>query len=476
MMPAKLQAYSSTFFLASICLALVAPSLFSDGMFMDGLIYAAVSKNMAEGLGTFWQPHLSQTLYSEFFQHPPLALGLQAFAFKFFGSSFLIERFYSLFTFLLSGFLITKIWKQLDKPATSAWIPLLFWFLNPLVIWAVANNMLENTMQIFVLFSVWSLLKFTRNEKFYWLLLAGFSLFLGLLTKGFVALFPLSFFFWLWLFQKKTSFFKASFHTGILFLATILPLLILLISNSSAHHSLYSYLNIQVITSLTKVQTVDSRFFILFRWMNESLISFGILLLIFILNRKKIADFKKTFSEDKKFIFLFFAIGFSGVLPIMISLKQSGFYMLSAFPFFAIGFALLAYPFLVRQRNLILLPTSIHKYLGITSFLLFFVVLFFGLLFFKNKVDRDQEQLHDVYAISKYVGKDKLIAIPQSLAQAWSLHAYFARYATISLDDVNTKPRVYFLSTKGEIPPNPDAYQEIELDLQRYSLFKTRQP
>jgi hypothetical protein len=210
--------------------------------------------------------------------------------------------------------------------------------------------------------------------------------------------------------------------------------------------------------------------------MNESLISFGILLLIFILNRKKIADFKKAFSDDRKLIFLFFAIGFSGVLPIMISLKQSGFYMLSAFPFFAIGFALLAYPFLVRQRNLIQLPTSIHKYMGITSLLLFFIVLFFGLLFFKNKVDRDQEQLHDVYAISKYVGKDKLIAIPPSLAQEWSLHAYFARYATISLDDVNTKTHVYFLSTKGEIPPNLDAYQEIELDLQRYSLFKMRQP
>ena len=37
----------------SIFLGIVAPNLFSDGMFTDGLTYAVISRNMSEGLGSF---------------------------------------------------------------------------------------------------------------------------------------------------------------------------------------------------------------------------------------------------------------------------------------------------------------------------------------------------------------------------------------------------------------------------------------
>ena len=39
---------------------------------MDGLMYSAISKNLANGIGTFWNPYLSETLFPEFHEHPPL--------------------------------------------------------------------------------------------------------------------------------------------------------------------------------------------------------------------------------------------------------------------------------------------------------------------------------------------------------------------------------------------------------------------
>ena len=53
------------FYLLVVCLFLLVmlPSLLSDGMFMDGLLYAAIAKNLAHGLGTFWSPHLSGGLF-----------------------------------------------------------------------------------------------------------------------------------------------------------------------------------------------------------------------------------------------------------------------------------------------------------------------------------------------------------------------------------------------------------------------------
>jgi len=43
-----------------IFILLIVPTLIQDGMFMDGQQYACVAKNLANGLGTFWQPFVVQ--------------------------------------------------------------------------------------------------------------------------------------------------------------------------------------------------------------------------------------------------------------------------------------------------------------------------------------------------------------------------------------------------------------------------------
>jgi len=217
----KLKQYSPILILASVVLLILAPDLFSDGMFMDGTIYAALSKNLAAGIGSFWQPHLSETLFPDFYQHPPLAFGMEALFFKLFGNSFLIERFYSLSTYVISGILISILWLQIGKSKKQVWIPLLFWLANPLIFWAISNNMLENTLNIFILLALISAFKSLKNKSLLWISLAGLSLFLGLLTKGLVALFPLSFFFWYWIFEKKIAFRAMFLKTSFLVFSTL---------------------------------------------------------------------------------------------------------------------------------------------------------------------------------------------------------------------------------------------------------------
>lgn len=471
----KLKPYTVFFLLAALFLAASGTALFSDGMFMDGTIYAAISKNMANGLGTFWQPHLSQTLYPEFYQHPPLAFGLQALAFKIFGDSFLVERFYSLATFILAGYLIILIWIEIGKPKDKAWIPLLFWFANPLVIWAVANNMLENTLQIFVLASFLVLLKSQKTKLVWWILWGGLFLFLGLLTKGLVALFPLSFFFWHWLFKREFSFFKMISYSSLLLLFTLLPIILLFIFCEDATLALQSYFNLQIITSLKEVQTVTSRFFIAGRLFNELLAGFGIMLLIIFIFKKKIKKFKTDFQQNKKNIFLFLALGFSGVLPIMISLKQSGFYMLPAFPFFAVAFGLLAYPLLENTKPKLEKKSFLYQNSGLFSLLLLLIV--FSVTFsFKNSIGRDKEMLEDVYSIRSVVSSDEIIDIPKNLAQNWPLHAYFARYSNISLDDVSTQAHQFYLTKKGTSSPAKEIYKKSDLELESFTLYELIHP
>jgi len=65
--------------------------LWSDGMFLDGVYYATISKNLSNGIGSFWNLCFSESS-GVFNGHPPLAMGLQSIFFSLFGESIYIER------------------------------------------------------------------------------------------------------------------------------------------------------------------------------------------------------------------------------------------------------------------------------------------------------------------------------------------------------------------------------------------------
>src|SRR5688572_29049111 len=56
-----LRPYTLHLFVLSVLLALILPVLLQDGMFMDGIQYACVSRNLAAGDGTFWFPWLNDS-------------------------------------------------------------------------------------------------------------------------------------------------------------------------------------------------------------------------------------------------------------------------------------------------------------------------------------------------------------------------------------------------------------------------------
>ena len=78
----------------------IALPLFQNGMFVDGILYATVSRNLALGDGTFWDPFVSKTFMQHFHEQPPLVFWLQALLFKLDSHSIYPERIYS-FCFLL---------------------------------------------------------------------------------------------------------------------------------------------------------------------------------------------------------------------------------------------------------------------------------------------------------------------------------------------------------------------------------------
>ena len=107
------------FFCLALAVLLFVPNLLQKGMFVDGVWYAAISKNLAHGIGTFWQPVFTRTMFPGFYEHPPLVFGLQSLFFCALGDGIYVEKLYALVVIVLTLLLIHVLWKQIFREQKS---------------------------------------------------------------------------------------------------------------------------------------------------------------------------------------------------------------------------------------------------------------------------------------------------------------------------------------------------------------------
>lgn len=454
--------------IAGLFLVLISPILFSEGMFMDGLIYAGLSKNLANGLGTFWKPHFSQTMFPAFYEHPPLAFGLQSLFFRIFGDSIFVERFYSLGTVLITAVIIIKIMELLSEKKHSfiIWLPLLFWISFPLLNWSVSNNMLENTMMIFSTLAVCLVLKHHFSKSIFYLILAGFSLFLAFLSKGLPGLFPLSIPFWMFVFRINAKFKSFITNSLVLLFTLVLLFLFTFLIFPDSYLFFQNYWQKQIVGSIQSVETVSSRFFILFRLFNELIPSIVIGLLFFIAYPKI-----QMTSERKKWFMFFLGLALSGVVPIMISLKQSGFYIVPTFPFFALAFSMFLYKNVAHFVEKLKAKVIFDKLLVVVSVAIF--IFGIALNIYPHK-GRDIDKIHDVKIIVENLEPKSIITIDSEIWMDYSLYAYFVRFSSVSLSRESMEK--YYLKLKSSSSTIPVLYKKSDLELRSYELYRLDLP
>lgn len=419
--------------LIGITLILLSNSLLTEGMFLDGVLYACISRNMAVGMGSFWNPFYTQTIGPVFHSHPPLAFGLEALFFKLLGDHWWVEKAYSALTFLLTALLIALIWKRSTNNFRWAWLPLLFWLAIPIVSWSATNNLLENTMSVFVMLSVYLMIvSYQRNSKL-WLFLAGIALFAAFLSKGFTGLFPLVFPIIYCIFDDKRRWIQGPIDTLLLLvtLAVLLGVMFLVFPSSFAY--LKDYINLQVIGGGLHEATVSTRFYIVFSLLLQliaPLVIFSIILIMSkIINKDKHKVFE--FAPDKKHFFSFLILGLTGVLPIMLSVKQRDFYMLAALPFFALAFGHLSLS-MVNMMLLEIRPKT-RNWMMIASSVVLLVGMVLNISHI-GKYGRDEALIEEVKNRMAEADGENIIEITPEEYTQWAKHAYYMRYGKISLN------------------------------------------
>lgn len=463
-------------FVTTVFLFIISPMLFSDGMFMDGIYYATIARNWAEGLGTFWQPMFTETVSKAFYDHPPLAFFLEGIFFKLFGDYSWVERFYSLVTHIITALTMYVIWKQLvskDKHRLF-FFPLFLWIIIGSTAWSVCNNILENTLMIFTTLALHCMLLYFKKNQWWQMLFAGVLLFFGFLTKGFVAFFPLSFPFFFFLFKRKVKFIALLKSYFLLLSATLLPFLFLFVFYTKGLDAISNYINIQLIASLNNsygANNVDTRFYILIKFLKECVPLFVISILLLLVNKKWFRLPLAFNQEFKTNSLTFIAVIFSGILPIMISMKQNSFYANPVYPLTALVFGTACLPIIQQLYNKIN-----ERSKGFIIFRNCTIALFFISIvcngFFLNKTGRDEQRLEDVYQLIEYLPENEQLYISPEINREWSIYAYFYRYGHISFDNENPLNYNFHLKLKGANHNLTEGYNKVNINLNKWELFQ----
>ena len=431
-------------------------NLLTRGMFMDGLIYTSVASNMAEGVGSFWHPVYTATQFPDFYEHPPLMMWMLSLWFRLFGTGMMAAKAYSVAVLLLTAALMVGVWKQLGFKTSLGWLPLLMLTLIPDVALAAHNNYLEGTMTLFVLASVWLVL---RGEGVGWHLLAGLMLAAAFLTKGPTGLFPLALPALLWLFGEPRGFGQAAVGTLAMAAGLAAPMALLWLGVPDAQEFLRKYFENQVIGGM-QVQ-VNSRTFIVSALFSRTavVLLIGAAAVLFGILRKS-APWRPTRDSWRRFG-LMFALALCGTLPMMVSTKQRAFYLLTVFPFVALAVAALLEPLARHMEKQLQRPAMTVATVAVLLAAVIANALHYG------KPGRDKAMLTDMDLIAPALQEGETVTITPDLASNNSLHGYWYFYHHVTLD-ANAQHR-HLLTTEDNMD---STYRKFPLPTEQYHLYE----
>ncbi len=465
-------------FTLTVVLALLLPALLQHGMFMDGVQYAIVAKNLALNKATFWMPYLSSSwskMYSNYFlEHPPLVYYLQSKFFIVFGVGVFTEKIYCFFSFAICAFLIYKIWdlifkeNQILKPYW--WLAVLLWFITPSVFWSFGNNMLENTVTITVLSASYFALKSIYSNRFnlFYIFIAGGFVFLGSLSKGLPGFFPITIIICSYFLLGKPNLKRTIVYTFVLIIIPTIIYFLLFTFNSEAKESLTFYFKNRLLNRLSEAHTVENRFSILFWLFTDQLVNIALCVLLFLVFKAKL--FVNELSKSENRLILFFLLyGLCGVIPLCFTHVQRAVYFVPALPFFGIGLAV----FLVKGLNILITKIKDDHFKIIRSgvIVLFCITLLYSVSLI-GKTGRDEKVLDEINKIGSVIGKDKVIGTTNDIYEKWDYQFYLLRYYNITLEPYPNKQQDYKLFERENVKDLEVNYEKIDLGLENYILLK----
>lgn len=432
------------------------PNLLTQGMFMDGVFNALLGLNLANGVGSFWAPLTADYAQPNYWDNPQLSPFFLSLYYKAIGPYYWVDKLYPLTLAILQLILIALGWRIYfgSRPDIKQyyWLPGMLWLLIPLTSWGYSSNVMECTMTIFTTLSILLFFIYLRTGKLLLLYATGGGLFilLAMLTKGPVALFPLTAPLFFLYAEKELRWHKALTYMAVQLTATAIAFAAVF-SRPDAANFLQHYLDGQLLRSLTHQFGNSAPPYTIFIQLAMALAP--------LLGLAVVAAFIKSTSFNRtmlvKTALVFIVIGLSASAPIALSAKQNKHYLIPSLPVFAMGFACLVLPLIqLIETTADRIGGSTLKQAGtLISIMVLSACISLSLTNWGN-YSRDENLLRDLDQISELTGHQPLLPASGSLYTDWPLRANLYRHHLQKITmPGQIKPTGFYLVPTGEPAP-----------------------
>jgi len=442
--------------------------MWRDDMFIDGLVYATIAKNLSLGLGSLWDPFYTKTHFPHFYEHLPFALYLESHFFRWLGPDAPAERVYnvciaSLQIVLLACFWRTQSPRLLDMRSTVSVLSLtyllLIWLAIPLNTLYVSNH-LEASLTLFSSLAGLLLLIPAQNawKGAFLSLLAIGAMDVAFLCNGPSAFFPLCIPLLRAFCLDDFRVLDAIFETCLLMIVCVLTLLIFYLLVPAAWVNTWHYLSQQLMPSIIgERQLIYTGFkhihvlllFLRAYWL-VIIIAFSSVSLAAHLNGQTVlAALENAWSN--RYGQLFFFVTLVASLPVGISHRQAFNYLMQSAPWMTIS--ILCFTYQSVEQLLRYALDHIRWY----CVLFFFSILSFAAAFclletFNPHAHRHEALLRDISELIRFMPADEIISASDTVFYTWYAGGYLARYSTLSLTPALSQR--YYIALNTEILPN----------------------
>jgi hypothetical protein len=423
--------------LAALAGVLYLPNLFQHGGFMDGLYYGNTAMNLAEGRGSFWKPALTETFESYMKGQLPFGFWVESLLYRITQGAFYTDRLYGLLWWMITVWAMHRLVSKLSG-SFHAWLTVILFTITPVVFWTYGNNLLEIPLTGWTTLSVLVYVELeNRMPTLFRLLLTAFFIVLALFSKTLTGVFPLAFPFWFALYRHGAGGAKQGVVHALalgFFVSAFVGMLFLF---EAPKTFLNDYLSVQLGPSLSGRDAQSGHTLILRKLAQELPVGMGFCAL------GMLFGWWRWEGKSRRLFWLGLAMALSASLPVMVSPKQSGFYILAAYPWFGLAFASL-----FSEDTLNLSTVRILRWT-------FAVVFFLGscfCLYSAGDYCRDRETITAVKVLGKEIGHSQVVGFDNCQHQEYSAINYLYRYGRISVLLNDNRPQ-YWLTPYGKSGP-----------------------
>ena len=463
-------------FVLTLYFLLLGYKLMRLGIHGDGVEYAAVAMNMADGVGTFWKPYLDDYIHPVFHEHPPLVFWIQSHFFKIFGDGPYLESFYGFLVGLIILGCMAWFWRRFRQdfqlPQIGGWWPALLIVPLPIFTYMMQTNRLAGTYTILAVLPAFAAYRSAVGQKHtaVFSLLAGILVYLGFIAKGPVAFFAFAVPAGAWLtLNSKLSRAAVSTLLALVAFAAVFAATIYLFPDSADFWR--GFWQNQVAASLKSERAAgDTHWYLVERWAAEMAVPVLVAGVFMAVTRVSLRQIR--FNRPAGF-FLFIALAAS--LPFLISTRQHNRYIFHSYPFYVLCLAFLSDQIAAKLEMILDAKSRWRIGFAVTA-VVFFAVAFGSMLYKKDHNKKREPFYHDIYRQKiQFPPRITISACPRDMIFEDWLFADMMRFYRISLTHKKAKKYQYLLIAKDSGCKVPGGYQRINREpTLKYILYKKR--